>query len=113
MSLRPYVPAKNFNTSILFYEKMGMEKYSITDELCLMTSEVVSFYLQNFYVKDLAENLMFELSVTDFDGLYVSLTHVTEGRADARLSDIINKPYGKEFHLWDPSGVLWTIRPKR
>ena len=70
-----------------------------------------AFLLQNFYVKELAENLQMHLLVKDVDAWWAEL----QAKQISRTYGVeIGAPEDREwkmrdFTLVDPSGVLWRI----
>jgi catechol 2,3-dioxygenase-like lactoylglutathione lyase family enzyme len=112
LSLRPFVPAQDFDASIRFYEALGFRVSHRDTDIAMLKAESFSFILQNFYVKEFAENLMLQLLVRDADAWWTQtnperLTDtfgVKPARAPAMQS------WGmKVGFVFDPSGVLWHI----
>jgi hypothetical protein len=70
-----------------------------------------SFLLQDFYNKELADNLMLHLLVEDVDAWHASIARAgLAQRYGVKVSDIVQQPWRmRDFALWDPSGVLWRI----
>ena len=54
--MRPVVPAKDFDISKRFYIDLGFEPRELTERLFEMRLGAFRFLLQNYYVKDWAEN---------------------------------------------------------
>ncbi|BDA85339.1 glyoxalase [Aureimonas sp. SA4125] len=108
--LRPFVPAKNYDRSRQFYEALGFVAGLATDRITVMAHGDDGFLLQNFYQKDLAENLMIQLAISDLAGWWQR--HDPEQVA-ARFG--AKPPSGPALQPWglvvgfvhDPSGVLW------
>ncbi|MCP1996211.1 VOC family protein [Flavobacterium sp. HSC-61S13] len=112
IELKTLIPAKDFKTSLGFYQVFGFEKRYEDEQIAYFAyGDQVSFLLQNFYEKDLAENLVQHLLVEDIDAWYSHLNHIKLAEVfSVRMTPIEEKPWGmKEFHVFDPSGVLWTI----
>jgi uncharacterized glyoxalase superfamily protein PhnB len=70
-----------------------------------------SFFLQNFYVKELADNFMMHLLVEDVDAWWAN---VQEKQIAPKYRVSILPPEQRpwkmrDFVLIDPSGVLWRI----
>jgi hypothetical protein len=107
--LSVYTPAKDFELSKRFYAALGFtltEGWGDTVD-CRLGDAV--FRLQNYYVKDWAENFMMKFSVKNIEGWHAHAKKVIdEGDfGDARISAI--ETVGgdtKIFHVWDPCGVL-------
>ena len=109
-AFRPFLPAKNFETSLRFYKTIGFEAYPLAEtltELCLGSH---AFLLQGFYVKEWADNTMMHILVDDVDAWW---RHV-DSLALAKHFDVPSptapklEPWGlRVAYVWDPSGVLW------
>ncbi len=112
VSLRTFVPAKDFQASQNFYRELGFELRPVAGNLVEARLKGFSFILQDFYVDDWASNFMMYLHVTDVDAWW--------SRIDA--SDLATRygvrqprpprvePWGaKVAHVFDPSGVLWHL----
>lgn len=112
VELRTMIPAKDFNTSLRFYEAIGFEKKYQDDQIAyLVYGGQWPFLLQNFYQKELAENLVQHLLVENVADWHQHLEGLQlAAQFDICITAITEKPWKmKEFHLIDPSGVLWTI----
>lgn len=112
VDLKPFVPAKDFDTSLAFYQELGFTVSSNSDGIAFLTMGGQNFLLQDFYNKALAENLMIHLQLAGDVRTYWQ--HLTDkGIAKTygvKLSDPVQQPWGMlEFCLHDPSGVLWRI----
>ncbi len=70
-----------------------------------------SFYLQKAYVKDWIDNTMVFLEVDDLDLAFADLKerNLPEKYEGVRLVPIQNHPWGREFFVHDPSGILWHV----
>jgi len=112
LALRPFVPASDFALSKRFYQSLGFELTFEDDKVAGLKLESFSFILQDFYVKEFAENFMLQLLVRDADQWW--------RRVDAA---VLKKEFGvkeprppavqpwkmKVGFLFDPSGVLWHV----
>jgi predicted enzyme related to lactoylglutathione lyase len=103
-----YVPARDFELSKRFYSELG---FTLTDAFgetmdCRLGTAV--FRLQNYYVKDWAENFMMKFDVPDIEAWHAQAKRVLEGGnfADARCDEVQTVEDARVFHVWDPSGVL-------
>ena len=108
-SIRTFIGAKNYEISRSFYHDLGFEEKVISEKMSLFTIQGLSFYLQDYYVKDWIENSMVLLEVGDVNRYWnflqkLDLDKKYEG---ARLIPIRENDWGKECFLVDPSGVLW------
>lgn len=111
VELKAFVPARDFGLSKRFYADMGFTMASDTDGVAYFHHENVAFLLQDFYVKELAENLMLHLLVEDVDAWWQRLRDAgLPGRYGVRMGDVVLQPWRmRDFVLVDPSGVLWRI----
>ncbi|MFZ6680998.1 VOC family protein [Undibacterium sp. Tian12W] len=109
--IKAFVPAKNFETSLAFYQDLGFEVVFSEDGIAHLKYEQHSFMLQEFYVADHTNNFMMHILVDD-----VGIWHqfiVSSGIVEkykVRLTPVVEQAYGmRDFTLTDPSGVLWFI----
>ncbi len=112
LSLRPFIPAQDFAASKRFYQALGFAITLDTPDLAILKQESFSFLLQNYYVREFAENCMVQLMVRNAEDWWarvdapalVSAFGVREPRPPAIQS------WGmKVGFLFDPSGVLWHV----
>jgi hypothetical protein len=112
LALRPFVPAKDFDLSKRFYQAIGFAITYEDAQIAILKTGAFSFTLQNYYVKDFAENSMIQLMVRDADAWWrrhdpASLVEpygVKPPRPPAK------QPWGlKVGFVFDPSSVLWHI----
>lgn len=117
LDLKPFVPAKNFALSRQFYLDLGFSENWGYDQVAELQLGSHRFLLQNFYVKELAENFMMHLMVEDADVWWVHIreTGLLEKYKPGVAKPPTLQPWGlRVLYLSDPSGVLWHIadRPK-
>ncbi|MCY1551861.1 hypothetical protein D9M68_882210 [compost metagenome] len=111
IEIKAFVPAKDYPQSKAFYLDLGFRPGGSDDELTYFSHGDCAFLLQNFYAKDLAENLMMHLLVKDVESWWrmVQDSGVIE-RYGVRVVPPQDQPWGmRDFILIDPSGVLWRI----
>lgn len=103
-----YVPAQDFEVSKSFYSALGFE---LTEGFggtmdCRLGGAV--FRLQNYYVKDWANNFMMKLDVDDVDKWYRHVKQVLEENkyGSARVTEPEMVGDTKILHVVDPCGVL-------
>lgn len=110
-SIRPFVGAKNFKESKLFYELIGFTENWAGDRMSFLALGDFGFYLQDAYVKDWVDNTMLFLEVAAPDAFLKHLTSLDLNSQfpQVRLSKMVINDWGQEFFLHDPSGVLWHI----
>lgn len=79
----------------------------VSDDLCLFESGGCTFFLQNYYNKQFAENLMFQLSVLDINEAYKTISKLDE--FPVKYEPIKTERWGKVIYLWGPAGELWHV----
>lgn len=117
IELKAHLPSRDFEVSKQFYQDIGFTLCWSSDGLALLhygPHEVPgqpSFLLQNFYVKELAENLQMHLLVKDVDAWWacVQAKQISE-KYGVEIGPAEDREWGmRDFTLVDPSGVLWRI----
>ena len=115
--LRPFIPARDYALCKRFYAALGWETRDVADGLALVTlADQQHFYIQDYYIKEVAENCMLHLTVADAQAWHRHVASVLRGNrfADARVQPPKLQPYGAIVtFVHDPSGVLlhlceWT-----
>lgn len=109
-SIRTFIGAKNFEESKAFYKLIGFEEVLIDNQMTYFrVNDDLGFYLQNGYVKDWVNNSMLFLEVEDLETVHQTLLDkkLSEKYKGARVSEIRNENWGREFFMYDPSGILW------
>ena len=111
VELKPFVPARDFALSRRFYAELGFTERSEVGGVAYFLHGETSFLLQDFYNKELAENLMLHLLVEDVDAWHARVASAgLAQRYGVKVSEIAQQPWRmRDFALWDPSGVLWRI----
>jgi len=109
-SIRPFVGAKDYDTSREFYTKIGCTETVISKDMSLFSMGDFAFYLQDYYVRKWIDNTMLFLEVKNLEEylLFLEEQEITKLKG-VKLSKIHKKDWGQEFFLHDPSGVLWHI----
>jgi uncharacterized glyoxalase superfamily protein PhnB len=111
VELKPFVPARDFGLSRRFYAELGFIERSEVGGVAYFLRDEASFLLQDFYNKELAENLMLHLLVEDVAAWHARV--ISGGlvqRYGVKVSEVVQQPWRmRDFALWDPSGVLWRI----
>jgi hypothetical protein len=54
-AFRPFLPAKDFETSLRFYKAIGFEAYPLGDTMAELSLGTHAFLLQGYYVKEWAD----------------------------------------------------------
>jgi uncharacterized glyoxalase superfamily protein PhnB len=108
---KAFVPARDFELSKQFYQDLGFDLAWSSDALAYFCHGDSSFLLQNFYVKEHAENFMMHLLVEDADAWW---QHVQAQGIAAKYAVQIEPPEDRDwglrdFIVVDPTGVLWRI----
>lgn len=108
--LRAFVPAKDFEESLRFYEALGFKKkWQHEDGLAELQIGRFRIWLQNYYVKEWAENFMISIEVDDAAEWW---RHINDLIVRDKFDSINVKPPKEEpwgaiiTYCWDPSGVL-------
>ena len=111
LSIRAFIGSKNYETSRDFYRELSFEEGIISPKMSLFTSSTVSFYLQDYYVKEWIENSMLLLEVEDVETYWNSLQklELEKRYPGVRLIPIQENDWGKECLFVDPAGVLWHV----
>ena len=110
-SLRPFLPARDFNRSKAFYEALGFRKL-FDGEVAIFAVGTSAFILQRYYQKDWAENCMMQIMVDDLDGWWDHIKALnlaaTFDVTPPKLPEV--QPWGlRVAYVFDPSGVLWHV----
>ncbi len=103
-----YTPSLDFEASKGFYADLGFELTEDFGETMDCRLGGACFRLQNYYVKDWADNFMMKFDVDDIRGWFEHAKTVVESEkyANVRISDPELAGGSEIFHVWDPSGVL-------
>ena len=111
IELKAFVPAKDFELSKQFYQDIGFTLASDADGIAYFHYENVSFLLQNFYMKELAENFMMHLLVENVDAWWSKIKESQIAKKyGVKILPPEQRPWRmRDFVLLDPSGVLWRI----
>ena len=110
-AMRPMVPAKNFAISVQFYIDLGFRCRMLTDRLAEMTLGTCSFLLQNYYVREWADNFVIHLYVSDLNGWWDRIVALDlASRYGVKTRAPQPESWGVRIAgVIDPSGVLWRI----
>lgn len=115
-ALRPFLPAKDFETSRRFYLALGFREEPLGDKLVELYLGPHSFLLQDYYVAEWAGNSMMHVLVDDLDAWWA---HIDSLDLPARFG--VDAPRAPKPEPWglrvayviDPSGVLWHFAEVR
>jgi catechol 2,3-dioxygenase-like lactoylglutathione lyase family enzyme len=108
---KAFVPALDFDQSKRFYQHLGFELVSSDDGLAYFRHGYSSFFVQNLYNNNHADNLVMHLLVVDVEAWW---QHVQDqglnSKYDIKVEPPENKPWGiRDFVIIDPNDVLWRI----
>ena len=106
--LKVYTPAKDFELSKRFYSALGFELTDAWGGAVDCRLGGAQFRLQNYYIKDWANNFMMLFGVDDVQAWYEHAKVVID-RGDfgsARVSEPETAGGSQILHVVDPSGVL-------
>jgi len=112
VALRPFLPAKDFETSLRFYGDLGFTAYRLSDSLASMHLGPFAFLLQKFEAEGFAANFMMHLLVGDVESWWrriESLDLAANYDVQAPIAPAL-QPWGLTVaYVFDPSGVLWHV----
>ena len=111
VEIKAFVPARDFALSKQFYQDLGFTVAWSSDGLAYLHHGNCSFLLQNYYVKEHADNFMMHIIVTDVDAWW---RHVEAQGIPSKYNVKVEPPEDRswglrDFILVDPTGVLWRI----
>jgi hypothetical protein len=109
-AFRPFLPAKDFETSLRFYKAIGFDAFPLGETLAELSLGNHAFLLQGHYVKEWAENWMMHVLVENVQAWWQhidSLDLTSQFDVQAPRPPRV-EPWGLTvLYLFDPSGVLW------
>ena len=116
LAVRPFVPAKNFETSMRFYSDLGFSVSRLDDSIASVQLGPFGFLLQAFWVEGCTDNFMMQLLVNDVDSWWARIA-----ARDLAATYGVRPPTAPKLQPWglivayvvDPSGVLWHIAQRR
>ena len=108
-NIRTFIPSKDFAVSKQFYLDIGFEVQWEGKDLVLFGTKNNNFFVQNYYNKDWAENLMMQMHVNDLDALYKTCKSLMEKYEGTKIKPIFSAEYGRTFHIIGPAGELWHM----
>jgi catechol 2,3-dioxygenase-like lactoylglutathione lyase family enzyme len=109
-AFRPFLPAKDFETSLRFYKAIGFDAYPLGDTLAELSLGTHAFLLQGYYVKEWADNMMMHVLVNDVGAWWRHINSLDLANrfqvTPPRTPRV--EPWGLTVaYVFDPSGVLW------
>lgn len=109
VEIKAFVPARDFERSMAFYAALGFTRASIGGGVACFHFGPSSFLLQDFYVREHAENFVMHLLV-DNVGDWHRHAKAVAAQFDVAISEPGDREWAmRDFTLADPSGVLWRI----
>jgi len=109
-SIRGFIGAKNYQESRSFYKALGFQELVVGEDMCLFkVNKRLSFYLQDYYVKDWVDNSMLLLEVDNIEQCQKELLakNLQDRFKKVRFTEIKEFDHGRDLFMHDPSGVLW------
>jgi hypothetical protein len=108
--MRPLDPAKNFEISRRFFVDLGFQSQTITDSLVEMRLGDHSFILQNYCIRQRADNFVMHMCVYDVGAWCEYMVRLDlAARYGVKILSPKQEDWGLMAGLVDPSGVLWRI----
>jgi hypothetical protein len=111
-TMRPQLPAKELETSNRFYVDLGFQSRVVGPGLLELSVGRHSFLLQDYYVKEWAENTVMYLLVSDLRAWWnrIKALDLPKRYGVPTPGAPETKAWGhRVVHLTDPAGVLWKI----
>lgn len=112
VEIKAFVPAQDFELSKRFYRELGFTMASEGGGIAYFHhGHHCAFLLQDYFVKEFAENLQMHLLVEDVQAWW---QHVQDSgiaaRYGVRVTQPVEQPWAMiDFNLIDPCGVCWRI----
>lgn len=109
-AFRPFLPARDFDTSLRFYEAIGFHAYRLGDTLAELSLGSHAFLLQGHYVKEWAENAVMHVLVNDVQAWWRHLNSLDLASQFGVTPPAPPRaePWGLTVtYLCDPTGILW------
>jgi catechol 2,3-dioxygenase-like lactoylglutathione lyase family enzyme len=109
-SFRPFLPAKDFETSLRFYEATGFKAHKLGDTLAELSLGPHAFLLQGYYVREWAENTVMHVLVDDVQAWwrYINSLDLANQFGVSPPAPPRVEPWGLTVtYVFDPAGVLW------
>ena len=109
VEIKAFVPARDFALSLEFYQALGFTLASVFDGIAFLHCGESSFLLQDFYLKEHADNFQMHLLVEDVQAWH-GKAKVVAASFGVKVGEPMDQPWAmRDFVLFDPSGVLWRI----
>ena len=105
--IRPFIPSRDYDASIAFYQALGFSMESVTEDMVLFNASPCYFFLYRAAPEEVVRPQMFQLVVSDLQALFETVESQTG--IVARYEPIREERWGKVFYLWGPSGEMWHV----
>lgn len=117
LELKAHLPSRDFEVSKQFYQDIGFTLCWSNAGLAYLhygphgEQSMPGFLLQDFYVKEFADNLQMHLLVKDVDTWWSRLqAREISGKYGVEIGPPEDRDWKmRDFTLFDPCGVLWRI----
>ena len=109
IQIRTFVPSRDFDISKQFYQDLGFEILWNDHKMATIGTTTQNFFLQDYYVKEWANNVMLQMFVDDLDELYNRALPLMNKYEGSKIKPIFKADYGRTFHLGGPAGELWHM----
>ena len=108
-SIQAFVPSGNdFHASKQLFLELGFMITWETGDYIGFENNGCQFILQNYDVKEFAENFMLNVKVGDLDEFWLNISQLNlPEKFGVKLSEPTNFPWGREVNLIDIAGVCW------
>lgn len=113
-NITPFIPAKDFDLSLRFYKDLGFTEVFKLDNAIRLEMDDYGFWLQDYYVKEFADNTMLCIYLDDLETWWLKINELDLDNNYQGKAKIFSKPHQQEGGLMmqftDPTGVLWHVR---
>lgn len=108
-SIEAFVPSgKDFQSSRQLFLELGFTIKWETDDYAGFENNNCRFILQNYDVREFAENLMMRVTVEDLDEFWEKIKEMNlPEKFGVKLREPENFPWGREVNMIDMAGVCW------
>ena len=91
-NITAFVPAKNFQLSCRFYEDLGFENIVRSGNAIRYEIDGYSFWLQDYYVKEWAENCMLCIYVADIHSWHQKIMTLDLEKNTVKMQRFLQSP---------------------
>lgn len=116
VTLRPFVPARDYANSLAFYQRLGFTAWSLGERMAHMqmgrSNGAFCFLLQGDHAQDWTEHFAMHFLVDQLDPWWKHLTSLNLEEDFGVAAPIAPRmePWGlRVAYFWDPAGVLWHL----